>query len=552
MKMRFLCVAFIIVLIAGTASGLWLDWFNNSGNRITYASGGDNWLPGDYYNSNIACFAQLIYAGHDQTNNPAIHEQDGVTGDDVVMDTGWMGMNIGSADNDGYMINTYENFSEALWYFVRVWTAPAADYTQGYVPISPTNYYGDSYLFKAVSSGPPLPTYNFNFGGEDGFAADQRAFEYTGDTGHLQVTLTPTDVVNSGAQWSAGPYSRQDSGIILEVATGNYALAFTQVSGWNAPSSTMVNVYVDQTTSIITAYTKIPPTNTPNYVNNDFDGDGLADIVVYGPAEYTWWYRYSSFAADSLGFGIEDSFAVPGDFDGDTLADTGIYKDGRWYIILSSTGLYSYYDWGWSGTIPVQADYDGDGYCDPAVYWPKNGNWYIRESSNGQARVLNWGWQDVIPVPADYDGDGRTDVAVYHAAAGNWYVLKSRDGYMLHGGEFNWGWQQTLPVPADYDGDGRADIAVYQPSGGQWYVHIGVGQNFCTSWGWSDAFPVPADYDGDGKTDVGVYNARKGQWFIQRSSDGGVYNDGPVNWGWKAVTPVLRQYQILRGFDRVP
>jgi hypothetical protein len=123
---------------------------------------------------------------------------------------------------------------------------------------------------------------------------------------------------------------------------------------------------------------------------------------------------------------------------------------------------------------------------------------------------------------------------------------------MLHGGEFNWGWQQTLPVPADYDGDGRADIAVYQPSGGQWYVHIGVGQNFCTSWGWSDAFPVPADYDGDGKTDVGVYNARKGQWFIQRSSDGGVYNDGPVNWGWKAVTPVLRQYQILRGFDRVP
>ena len=60
--------------------------------------------------------------------------------------------------------------------------------------------------------------------------------------------------------------------------------------------------------------------------------------------------------------------------------------------------------------------------------------------------VIRFGFEGTTPVPADYDGDGILDVATYHDKSGTWHVFGSRDGFFT----FQWGFPGTVPLPADY------------------------------------------------------------------------------------------------------
>src|SRR5215813_5748519 len=224
---------------------------------------------------------------------------------------------------------------------------------------------------------------------------------------------------------------------------------------------------------------------------------------------------------EDLGWAVAPAGSTDADYDGDGKSDIAIYRSGTWFIRRSTGGVTSV---GWGGLpqdMPVPADYDGDGRTDIAVY--RDGIWFVRRSFDGVQTTVGWGGlpQDV-PVPADYDGDGRTDIAVYRD--GTWFIRRSTDGGLTSVG---WGGlPQDIPVPADYDGDGRTDIAVYRD--GIWFVRRSSdGVQTAVGWGGlPQDIPVPADYDGDGRTDIAVY--RNGTWFIRRSTDGGLTS---VGWG---------------------
>ncbi len=151
-----------------------IHWFNEDTNRVTYATGGTDYLFGSQTDSTAGCLVQLIYAGPDGTNNPAVPTGDGVTGDDVVADKRWIGANVLQVDRNGYLRYKLTPGITGGLYYVRAWTAPAAEYGGGLVPTSMTNFYGDSALWSFPGTVvPPGDDDRFNFGGAGGFAANR-------------------------------------------------------------------------------------------------------------------------------------------------------------------------------------------------------------------------------------------------------------------------------------------------------------------------------------------------------------------------------------------
>ena len=156
----------------------------------------------------------------------------------------------------------------------------------------------------------------------------------------------------------------------------------------------------------------VPP--NPKPFENDYDGDGKADLVVFRPPSGTWFTLQSSTAftaGTATDFGVKGDLLVPGDYDGDGRSDLAVFRPATatWYIRHSSTATDVSYAFGKGTDIPVPGDYDGDLKTDPAVYRPSTGVWHVLTSSSGYATTLTitLGASTDMPVPADYDGDGN-------------------------------------------------------------------------------------------------------------------------------------------------
>lgn len=175
MHKSILVVIAILTLFTLTARADF-NWFNTSTNLIAYADGITP-LHGHRTNYLEACFVQLIWAGPDNTNNPATYSGQGVTGDDQVQAWSWFGRNSFTPDGlmDGAPTFTADTDG---YYYVRAWTAPSPDYDSGLVPTSTTNYYGNSDLWNNPGNEPGPDEFNFGGNGDAnniGWATTQQA-----------------------------------------------------------------------------------------------------------------------------------------------------------------------------------------------------------------------------------------------------------------------------------------------------------------------------------------------------------------------------------------
>ncbi|MBI3422190.1 MAG: putative Ig domain-containing protein [Acidobacteria bacterium] len=224
----------------------------------------------------------------------------------------------------------------------------------------------------------------------------------------------------------------------------------------------------------------------------------------------------------SIGSGAA-ALAMQADYDGDGKADPALWaaQECLWRISKSSTQQAEQQSWGMAGDVTLLGDYDGDGKSDLAVFRPSNATFYVKRSSDGGYLIKQWGLSTDVPVPGDYDGDGKTDIAVWRGSNGTWYVLRSADqqpevtawgaGYAPY---------HDVPVPGNYDGDGKTDLAVFRRATGTWLIkRSSDGQFTIKQWGVGTDVPVPGDYDGDGKTDITVWRGAEGNWYVLRSSD---------------------------------
>ncbi len=112
-------------------------------------------------------------------------------------------------------------------------------------------------------------------------------------------------------------------------------------------------------------------------------------------------------------------------------------------------------------------DFDGDGKTDVSIFRPSVGEWWLLRSSNGGNSAFQFGQSTDKVVAGDYTGDGKADVAFFRPLSGEWFILRSEDSSFY---SFPFGIDGDIPVPGDFDGDGIVDPAVFRPSNATWYV----------------------------------------------------------------------------------
>lgn len=190
-------------------------------------------------------------------------------------------------------------------------------------------------------------------------------------------------------------------------------------------------------------------------------------------------------------------------------------------LTLAAQQVRAQAPWGTTGDIRINADFDGDGNLDYAIWRPLNASWYVYESSDpGTLITKQWGLPGDIPVAGDYDGDGKTDYAVWRPSTGTWYISLSGGGTITQ----QFGLIGDIPVPADYDGVQKnghtvTDMAVYRPSDGTFYVLLSNGSQIIRQLGQTFDSPFVGDFNGDGKADMAVFRPGADSFYILSSPD---------------------------------
>ncbi len=225
--------------------------------------------------------------------------------------------------------------------------------------------------------------------------------------------------------------------------------------------------------------------------------DGAYDFAILSPDQRGAYYA-STFVR---GVGGAGDIPVAADFDGigrDSLAFYGNHNGQYNFQVLTAASGFDPtkqetfnnggQGFGGPGSIPVVADYFGDGKAALAVWGPEYGANGLPDGLydfaaldtgsrtpqgyypvNAFARGV--GGAGDIPIAGDYLSRGKSDLAFYgnHNGNYNFVVLTADSGFSPNGlvtldnNGFGFGGPGYVPVSGDFDGDGKVDPAVYGP-----------------------------------------------------------------------------------------
>jgi hypothetical protein len=264
-------------------------------------------------------------------------------------------------------------------------------------------------------------------------------------------------------------------------------------------------------------------------IPGDFDGDGTADVIWYGPgpkADYIWWGRGRGRFTGVKTTVRRSYIPLAGDFDGDGVDDVLWYGPGRrldhiWWggsnrrfkaQSLAIGGIYS---------PPVVGDFDGDGRDDIVWYGAgtrKDWIWWGGANRRFTGAATNADGTFRPPFTGDFDGDGRDDIY--------WYGKGDAPDFMWHGrgdrtfeGSYRTMQRSRRPLAGNFNGDRRDDIFWYVPGAprdGLWLGDRGRGfasQAITNVQGTYDGAFV-ADLDGNGQDDIYWYAPGPGADYI--------------------------------------
>lgn len=335
-----------------------------------------------------------------------------------------------------------------------------------------------------------------------------------GYNGTLGANSNPLD---NRPAWSGNSNGYINSTVQLPASANGQSVKFrwrfgedtnTSIVGWNVDDIKIVKDYSCSVT---------PTTNDARF---DYDGDGKTDVSIFRPSVGEWWLLRSSNGSNTaFQFGSGTDKIVPADFTGDGKADMSFWRPatGEWFVLRSEDNSFFSFPFGLNGDIPAPGDFDGDNKADAAVFRPTTQTWFILRSSDAQVQITNFGIAEDKPVVEDYDGDGTDDIAIFRPSVAEWWILGSSTGITA----VQFGSTDDKPTPADFTGDGKADVAFFRPSTGFWFILRSEDFSFFAfPFGSNGDIPVAGDYDGDGRADSAVFRPSNNVWFKNQTTNG--------------------------------
>lgn len=241
----------------------------------------------------------------------------------------------------------------------------------------------------------------------------------------------------------------------------------------------------------VTSLNELALNSDPNWVavgRNDYDGDGMADILTRNTRTGAWQMflmqgnNVKSEGALTLTGNLDWQVAGTGDFDGDGKGDLLLrHMDGRWYqyfldgISVGSTArpnLPKEADFSLAST----GDFNGDGKTDVLTravdgawhLFHMNGSEIVNDNAISMKKSLDWR----VIGSGDFDGDERDDLLLRYKN-GSWLIYQF-DGFSVQSPDFieltddlDW----SLASTGDFDADGDTDILVRSSVFGTWRLY---------------------------------------------------------------------------------